>query len=482
MVKNLLPLALVTICLLVSMLTASSSGAASAASPGIGPEAAWEQPYGSPATTAGGPAQDPGLIAYVRRAPHEIRLIQPDGTGDRSLWVSPQPDSVDGILSLNWRPDGSMLAFSSDHESGCSWYDADVYTILPNGRGLRRVSNAPRCASLANYPQGAVRVDVFDPSGGLVWVYVMGSSELKMLTLAPGGSATLTFEHVADLGPGILQPAVGIWGHYRYLAPIAPDVLAGQTVGGPSILFMSGNAISNLGIGKVTWRSDGAQIGYAMRNCLGTAQIPLYPPDGAQGTDLPKAEGLWPCRLDLAPPADQAGQFLYSVDFDNSDDSGEGVYLASAADPSGGTRLFSEADFRGRFNFYGTAGIHDLEWLPDGSGFLLITTYIMVEPDDPDAPCMGTCSDVFAYDFQTATLTQVTRFHDDTARGLSLSPDGQQMVVQRIAGDVVHPTSSLWVVGLDGTNLHLLVDNAWAAAWGPTPPSLKEVYLPLGIR
>jgi TolB protein len=428
------------------------------------------------------PEPDPGVIAYVRRAPNEIRLIQPDGTQDRRLWLSSDPDSLDGVLSLAWAPDGSQLAFSSDHESTCSWYQSDVYAVQPNSRGLRRVTNAPACALLANYPQGAVTVGVGATDDGLYWAVVQGSSELKMFTLAAGDYTQLTFEHVADLGPGVYQPAMGIHGHYRYLPLLAADVLPGKTVDGSSILIDESHDISDYGTGKVTWRSDGTQIGYAMRNCRATRRIPLYPPDAAEGTDLPKRAGLWPCLLDMATTAAKADQFLYSVAFNILNEEAEGIYLASTADSSGGEKLLSEADFRTQFGFYGTGGTHDLEWLPDGSGFLMVVTYIYVNIDDPDPVCMGTCSDVFAYDFASSALTQVTRFHDDAARSLSISPDGQQMVVQRVTGDPVTAESSIWLVRRDGTDAQLLVDDAWSAAWGPTAPPLEEAFLPLVTR
>jgi hypothetical protein len=166
-------------------------------------------------TVLGASAEDPGTIAYVRRSPNQIRLIQPDGTNDHSLWTSPTPDSVVGITNLAWRPDGAMLAFSSDHEDTCSWYETDVYTIRSNGAGLRRVTNSPACADLSSYPQGAVIVNVASlGKTGHFSVYVQGSAELKGITLAGMDSGQVTFDHVADLGPHIVQPAVGIYGLY----------------------------------------------------------------------------------------------------------------------------------------------------------------------------------------------------------------------------------------------------------------------------
>ena len=445
-------------------LQASTSAAADPAAPA------------SPAAGAGLTAAE-GVIAYVRRAPHEIRLIQPDGANDRSLWASPNPDSTDGIVSLAWRPDGSQLAFSSDHEVLCSWYDSDVYSINANGQGLRRVTNGPLCARLPSYPQGAVTVNVTTSDSSILWAYVMGSSEFKQFTLPAWGSTTLTFEHVADLGPGVAQPPVGIWGHYRYLSTMAPDVLPGKTVYGGNIVITKGNDISDFGTKQVTWNHDGSLIGYTMANCAAARQLPPYPPDGVIGADL-VPEGIYPCLVDLGTTEATAHHFLYSTALKGWEFS-PSIYHVS---PQGTEEVVSELSMYQNFNFYSTTNVFDLQWLQDGSGFLFVAQYIMVEPDDPNAPCMGTCSDVFEYDFASGALTQLTRFHDDSLRSLSISPDGQQLVVARVFGEFPTVTGSVWVVGRDGTGAGLLVDNAWAAAWGPTPPEMKRLYLPSVVR
>lgn len=433
------------------------------------------------------PLDDPGTIAYVRRSPHQIRLIQPDGSDDRVFWTSPTPDTVVGILDLAWRPDGSELAFSSDHERTCSWFETDVYAIGHNGRGLRRVTNAPACAGLAAYPQGKVTVDVATLSqSGHFAVYVQGSTELKGITLGPGGFGQVTFDHVADFGPGIVQPAVGIYGLYRYPGDTAPDIKAGQSVAGPAIWLSTDNEYNAHGTGNVTWRGDGTRIGYAMRNCAAARQIEPYPPVASQGTDLPTAPDRWPCLVDLAPTASKANQFLYTVDWNSwFDDDLEGIYLASTAESSGGTRLVSPALINTEFGFYDTATVHDVQWLPDGSGFMFIMTYIYVNTEDPDPVCMGTCADLFAYDFATGAVTQVTRLGDDSARALSISPDGQQVAFERLTEDPSHPlesSSAIWVMQRSGAGLRLLVDDAASPAWGVTPPPLIEVHLPMVMR
>ncbi len=428
-------------------------------------------------------AEDPGTIAYFRRSTDEVRLIQPDGTNDRKLWTAPTANSLLAVVHLEWRPDGGELAFSSDQEDLCSVYDSDVYTILNNGTGLRRVTNSPACSELASYPKGTVVVTVPD-FGGVVGVYVQGAPVARTT-----GYGTLTFTDVADFGPGVLQSVVGIWGMYRRLAP-GVDVQAGQTVyvslEAPSI------AVPDYGTGDLSWRSNGSQIGYTMRNGGDVYQISTNPPLGSVGQTLPTAANTL-SSLVAWGPASKPDQFLYYAGYGSMD--AEGIYINSTTQSDGGTRLVSPSSIFQQFGSgdppfyvgYDASAVHDLKWLPDGSGFLFTITYIYVNIDDRDT-CMGTCSDVFEYHFTsptTGTLTQVTRLaaatgtsDDDTARGLSISPDGQQVAIERVTGDVINSSSSIWVMGRDGSGLRKLVDNAWSPAWGrtaatplPTPTS-----------
>jgi hypothetical protein len=446
----------------------------------------------TPVASAADP--DPGTIAYVRLSTNEIRLIQPDGTNDRTLWTSPTPDSAVGIPYLDWRPDGEALAFSSDHEHACSWFDIDVYSILPNGAGLRRVTNSPDCAGLASYPQGKVTVTVYGwMSSGWVSVYVQGSNELKGTLVSPGSSSEVTFDHVADLGPGVLQPAVAIWGLYRYLGePPTPDVQAGQTAF--ATVWVGATRTYGFGSGQLSWASNGSQIGYAMWDTSALYQISPNPPAGSTGQALPTLADATTSLVDWAPTASRADQFLYNVPFDGLLVEGvRGIYLASTAQPNGGTQLVptsgAASPLYQQFGYDPTT-VHDLEWLPDGSGFLFIESYVYVNLDDPDAACMGLCSDVFSYNLATGTVTQVTRLaaghEDDTARDLSISPDGQYVAIQRIVEDPYDPlnsSSSIWVVGVDGSGLRQLVSDGWGVAWGRTATvSNFDVYLPLTVH
>ena len=186
-----------------------------------------------PATVA--PSADPGVIAYVNRSTHDIHLISPDGTNDRVLWTAPEPLSPYSAYDLAWRPDGRELAFSSEHEFACSWYESDVYTIGYDRTGYRRVTNSPACAALAALSRGSVEVEVHNYVGPWVSVYVQGAPGLKY-----ANSSRVRFDNVADFGPGVLQPAVGINGDQRTQAnPPLADVVPGATVAGGILTIIS---------------------------------------------------------------------------------------------------------------------------------------------------------------------------------------------------------------------------------------------------
>jgi len=409
---------------------------------------------------------DPGIIAYVKRSTGDIHVISPDGTGDHVLWTYPQ-SSVNSAFDLVWRPDGRELAFSSEHELACSWYESDVYAIGYTGAGYRRVTNSPSCAALAGLPKGSVTIDVANYTSSLVWVYVQGAPEVKSIL----GSGTVTFDNVADFGPGVLQPSIGIWGLYRFTSyPPYADVQPGQTVPGGNVVIMQSSGFGGFGAGKVSWKADGSALAYGMRSASATRQISANPPYGSTGVDLPVVEQAAPSLVAWGPTPAKKDQYLYSSGMSVFKENVGGVYLNTVGDASGGTQLVVSYDYQGE-------KIHDIEWLPDGSGFLF--SYFYVNPDF--------FSDIFEYNFATQTITQLTpslldESGDGGARGLSISPDGQRIVFER----AVYPfdtASSLWIINRDGTGLRKLVDDAGRPAWGRVPPPPKaRVYLPLAVR
>jgi len=395
-------------------------------------------------------ASDSGTIAYVRRSTHDIHVISPDGTGDRLLWTAPRPLALWAAHDLAWRPDGRELAFSSEHEEACSLYESDVYAIGYDGAGYRRISNSPACAALAGLPKGSVEVNVTNSAGPLALVYVQG---------APGAvfaqSGTMRINNVADFGPGVLQPAIGIYtgayGENRSLGyPPYADVQPGQTVPGGS-LEIPGPGVSLFGAGKISWNADGSALAYGMRSFSSIKQLSASPPYGSTGQPFPVVAHAAPNLVAWDPDAAHSDLYLYSSKEDVVYLDVAGIYLNTLANPGGGTLLVPINAY------YGAEEVYDIEWLPDASGFLFTKRYIN----------LGTFTDIFEYNFATEVVTQLTHLPDDqAARGFSISPDGQQIVFEWVT-EVWDPTSSLWIVNRDGSGLRKLADDAGRPAWGP---------------
>src|SRR5215208_6508135 len=165
-----------------------------------------------PARQPAAAQSDPGAIAYVRynnESGDEIWLINPDGSNNHRIYSvgEPDPEGVYYILSLAWRPDAGELAFTSNHEATCSLYESDIYAIQPDDSGYRRITNAPNCAELANYPKGSVRVEVQNWTGTtqMFYIYLQGAPTIQGVYLAPAATGIVTFHDVADFGDSYAQ-------------------------------------------------------------------------------------------------------------------------------------------------------------------------------------------------------------------------------------------------------------------------------------
>lgn len=410
-----------------------------------------------------------GTIAYVRtHTVDEIRLVEANGSNDRMLWTHDQSMSGDNntIWSLAWRQDASELAFASTHESACSLDHSDIYVVGADGSRYRRLTQGPGCAALANYPQGTVRIPVENNSilGDSIdiFLYLQGASSAQRVMLPPGGSTVVTFDNVADFGDGEdgLQVATAISGANRYIhASTAVDVKAGQTVtAGTAYLFTP----SNFGFEprSPSWRNDGSQIAYVFgfNNLYGIAPDPEPLSFGdvllAETVELPEMVH----HVAYGPTPARAHQLLYQGSEYNTLDpsqSHSSIYLLSEGSNTIGERLVS-------YEF--TDYILDLEWLPDGSGFIYSVTEGEFFSDERGA-------NLFVYDFASKQTTRVTNFTGEFAGRFSVSPDGQQIVFERasdmaeIGFDLVAP--DLWIIHRDGSGLRLFLENGRAPAWSP---------------
>lgn len=418
-----------------------------------------------------------GTIAYVRSggtSGDEIRLIEPDGSHDRTLWTVPvaDPQDIFEIYALAWRPDGGELAFSSDHEQTCSIFAADLYAVRPDGSHFRRMGNGPACDTLATYPQGSVTVTVRNFTSQFetnFFVYVQGAPGIISVTLPWYGVATVTFPTVADFGAVNQQVAVLQTNARWYVGTV--DVQAGQTVTtDPNPATASGDGVLDFGTWGPTWRSDGARIGYARSSssCLNAYALAvenLSPV--AQGEPILTADEISPCALAWGPTTAVADQVLFLA-FPNLGMDGATLYRATeGTNASNGTKLFSLGQ---------TVLPLWFAWQPDGAGLLFARTTKYVNPSFVEA-------NLFAYDFASGAITQISQLSDELVRSFSISPDGQSIVFER-AASLASADSDLWIMNRDGSGLRLLVKNGRLPSWGgqaaqaPTPTPVTPTGLP----
>lgn len=436
-------------------------------------------------------AQSPvGTIAYVRpnaTTGLEIRLVEPDGTNDRRLWSvgRPDPDGLDKIWGLSWRPDASELTFAGTHERNCSLYQSDIYGIGADGSNYRRIVQGPACDHLAGYPKGTVTVKVKNNSleAGTFFIYFQGAPGVKMLPLAVGGEGSVTFTDVADFGAGKPQWAVAIEGGYRWINTAMADVQPGGAVETPQ-LQITGEGLY-YGVDYPTWHRDGSRLaflfGFSTLN-----QIEADPPPGHLGDPLLMADVFdMPQFVNFptwGPTAALENQLLYA-----GDDPLEGVraiYLVAEGSSDRGEPL-ATLD-------WDENSVLGLTWLPDGSGFLY------------SVESFWGGSRLYEYSF-ASNQAQLRAEFEDYVGGLSVSPDGQWVVAHRTTSLSGDAPVDLWTMRPDGSQMSLLVENGYYPAWSPqdlsapsptpsptaTPPSQPtppptqpdyRLFLPLTVR
>ena len=389
-----------------------------------------------------------GTIAYIKGGT-EIRLVEADGANDRRLWTHEFAKEGSGIHDLSWRPDGKELAFSSSHLNVASLYHADIYAIGPDGKGYRKITNSPDHSELTRYPKGAVTVTVRNEqpawqqsqaSSGIFFVYVVGADEPQAVTLPRGSSKTLTFKSVADYGSHA-QPVVAMYGNYRWFIP-GLDVRAGQTTKAPDF-SISGDGVELFGAFRPTWRADGSRLSYRSGLCV-VSSISAQPAPG-EFVFKPLFSGEHPsgaCAWDSGPTAALADQILYTANI-----GGSSIYRIKEGGTHPGTKVhtFSELDHQ---------ILLDLEWLPDGSGFLYSFPNLAYE-----------FGNIFRYDFATRRVTQLTDFKDTYARAFDISPDGRRIVFERAKKWNDDKEVDLWIMGIDGSNARLFVRGGMSPSW-----------------
>jgi hypothetical protein len=385
-----------------------------------------------------------GKIAYVR-GNTEIRLINPDGSNDRRLWTHPDLHEELGIFELAWRPDGGELAFSSAHEATSSLYLADIYTIGPDGTGLKKLTNPPERAGFGRFPKGSVTVTIRndqpgDVTSGIFIVYVAGADEPQQVLIPAGSSKTVVFKSVADFGRHA-QSVIAMFGKYRWFTT-GVDVIAGRNVVSPPLDIL-GKGYDMLGAFRPVWRSDSSRVSYRSGLCIVSSISPQTTPGEYSFNPIFGGKNpMGTCTWDWGPTATTANQIIYSENSAHS-----AIYQMTEGGTHPGTKLteFSDIDYQ---------LLYDLHWLPDASGLLYSTVNLFRDS-----------ANIFRYDFATKRTAPVTRLEKEFARAFSISPDGRFVVYEKCPTADDETGCDLWTVGTNGSDPRLLVRNGLRPAW-----------------
>lgn len=404
-----------------------------------------------PARAQTAPGELVGTIAYTND--EEIRLIAPDGTGDRLVWTV--PDTNFSITKIAWRPDGSEIAFASNHSMATSLYERDLFGIRPDGGGLRKLTNPPLLDELDSFPKGTVEVTLqnYSGDGGPFFVYVMGAPQPQQVILNPGAIQTLVFEDVADFGEGVFQHVVAINGIFRWWdAGVAADVVADGSADAGSLEMTS--AYEHYGADGPFWRSDGSQIAYFQTaGASGTStciieRVPVPPPLGFSADSL-FAANLFetPCAAEWSPVQGFEEEVLVTDYTDYVSDGLVHVFRAPEGAEEKGEPVIT---------FDGYVQIYDIRALPDGTGFLLSKHDGLLERG----------LNLYEYRYADGNLSKLTDFtaEEEGIRSFSLSPDGAHVVYEYVTGED-DAVGDAWIMRRDGADRRLLVQNAASPHW-----------------
>jgi TolB protein len=120
--------------------------------------------------------------------PGDLWILNLASGEERNVTQSPTVDDDEP----QWSPDGTRIAFHSDaREAG----NVDVYTIRPDGRELRRLTNTPAFDSDANYSPDSKRITFTSERRGNPDIFVMRADGARQtqLTDDPRGDVLSCF-------------------------------------------------------------------------------------------------------------------------------------------------------------------------------------------------------------------------------------------------------------------------------------------------
>ncbi len=390
------------------------------------------------------PSNLSGTIAYMRvvgateqnPGVSELHLVDPDGSNDRVIWLAPRGSFVI-YPNVFISPNGQEIAFSSPHEFSCSAWDSDIFLIKPDGSDLRRITNAPGCDELNEYPKGSVTVTVenrtFD-SSGIFGFYVQGATHLPEITVPWGTSKTVTINNVADLGTEqfvFAKGGAGTWFNPASYAFVEPNETVTAT---GEVSIQNGFGPYQFRINELSWKGDGSEIAYIVEAGLREA-MPINPEPLRNGQAVFSANAqLVSTALAWSPVNDD---FLYYSQFREPN----GIYRGARGTDAATHELVVESSF-----------VLNIDWLPDVSGFVLSLNEFGFFNNA-----------LWRYDFATKEATRILEGGIFTS-GIVLSPDAAHYTYSDKANEnapvVLHGSS------MDGAQKWQIIEDFVSWDWG----------------
>ena len=423
------------------------------------------------------------VIAYISSSTenNEIRLINPDGTQERSFWRTPSAvHSSQGIGTLSWHPKGTKLLFDSGHDWQRSLSIRDLYTVSSDGQRLRRITSPPSPEDYNNYPTGEVTFTLDASEQGDVQVYIVGASEPVSYFAKRGNSYQIT-QTVADFGKGVRQH-IRLYDPEKYSSSCNYseegwiDVVPGKSTDFGRIHFplFTSDAVCPYAFSP-SWSYDGSQILY-LRLEIGANGYFIHPPNNLWEISAnPETNSFGKRILNMneyvsrghlyraimAPTAEQSDEMLFL----------EKGYLGTDDKIVSTTTTNADSQKNLSWATCNFCRILDAAWLPDGSG-------IIFARHDRHVSLSGTRNEgvLYHYSFATHELTEIINLPNEVIGKLAIAPDGRSIVFERgssmedtssrvIFGEKVQCPCELWIVNSDGSGLRQLASDGRSPAW-----------------
>ncbi len=432
-------------------------------------------------------------IAYVSssRNRRSIRLIQSDGGNDRLLWTTPDNQLISPTIgSLAWRPDRTELAFDSDHAFGKSLYGRDLYAVTADNGYLRKITNPPEIKYLKTFPKGGAKLysENWLGGGSNFWAYIEGSSTNVTWLAASLQNWTITFNNIADFGAGIPQYAVvGYMGYNgrrmcRYDLAGSADIVPGETIEIAQDFDSWSHKFQHcLTVHQPSWSQDGEQILYTVVSGIDEFSDGVSTNDnenydirmsdsgnlapGNRGSRVGMYENSYssdPKHIKLSPTEEQNILIVLRNHY------ADRVYLSSTGDPDiNAPDRLTRIDL-GFCNYDNNPGysvdkchISDIEWLPDGGGFLVSMHVGTGNRFDQQKRHFDR---IYRHDLSTGNTDLLLSLEDEYIGNISVSPDASRIAFEKgIRNDGPY---DIWIYNIASEDSSFLVKDAAAPAWG----------------